>query len=307
MLRIATEEGNQVHLKPKDLSVENLPSFAGVVMPSLSDIVERNALDVLTAEKIIVGDGLNKIKDSNIDATSDNIDLPSSKAYKINGTTLLNHNGTYYNLDNIDNIRSAIDENLNIDAQGTGRIIMSTLANGGCKFVGADADNWGVLVTNSTDSTGVVIGTYNNGLEDQPTIGANDTALTVWDNLWINPGGKTIIGNATRADVTGASDPRLYVLGNSYLNGTMNVINTSRFWNYIDLNYSNSGGSHRLTSQPSNPAQLYNHYFQEEHGTVAHKTDVIIGNYSAGSSGQSCSPSFEALFNSGKTLSKVDA
>lgn len=60
MLRIATEEGNQVHLKPKDLSVENLPSFAGVVMPSLSDIVERNALDVLTAEKIIVGDGLNK-------------------------------------------------------------------------------------------------------------------------------------------------------------------------------------------------------------------------------------------------------
>jgi len=35
MLRIATEEGNQVHLKPKDLSVENLPSFAGVTMPSL--------------------------------------------------------------------------------------------------------------------------------------------------------------------------------------------------------------------------------------------------------------------------------
>ena len=99
-------------------------------------------------------------------------------------------------------------------------------------------------------------------------------------------------------------DPRLYVIGNSYLNGTINVINTSRFWNYIDINYSLSGGSHRLTSQASNPAQLYNHYFQEEHGTVAHKTDVIIGNYS---SGQDCSTTFEALFHSGISLRKLDA
>ena len=62
----------------------------------------------------------------------------------------------------------------------------------------------GVLVTNSTDATNVVIGTYNNCAEVQPSLGINDTALTVWDNLWINTGGKTIIGNATRVDVTGA-------------------------------------------------------------------------------------------------------
>ena len=125
------------------------------------------------------GDGTNKVKDSLIDASNDNIDLPSLKAYKINGTKLLNHDGTNYNIDNIDNIKSKVDENLNIDAQGTGRIIMSTLVNGGCKFVGVDADNWGVLVTNSTDVTSVVIGTYNNGVEGQPSIGANNTVLTL--------------------------------------------------------------------------------------------------------------------------------
>lgn len=116
MLRRITEDANGITIKCNTIQTDTLPTFAGVTLGDPTDYIQRTALDVLTADKIIIGDGTNKIKDSLIDCANDNIDLPSSKAYKINGTSLLNHDGTNYNLDNIDNIRSAIDENINIDA-----------------------------------------------------------------------------------------------------------------------------------------------------------------------------------------------
>ena len=62
MLKPATVAGNEIHLKPLDLTVENLPTFGGVTMVPLDEYVQRNTADVLSGGKIIVGDGSNKLK-----------------------------------------------------------------------------------------------------------------------------------------------------------------------------------------------------------------------------------------------------
>jgi len=208
MLRTLTEANNGINVFCDSLNCKTNPIFAGQTL-NLANSVVKQTEDILIADRLISGNGTNSIKDTNISSANDNIDLPSSKAYKINATTLLNHDGTNYNLDNIDNIRSDIDKDLNIDALGTGLIILNTLANGGVKFKGSNDFNWAMRVTNNTDQKAVVVGVYGT----QPALGGHTSNMAAWIPLYvqnadilITPLAYTVFGNLseTFATATGA-------------------------------------------------------------------------------------------------------
>ena len=143
MLRTLTEENNGIHVKCEKLTCDNLPTFAGITLSSVADIVQRNAADILSAEKIIVGDGTNKVKDSNIDATSDNINLPLDKGYWINSQPIVyqdNADSSKYKIEvhkakvneelQCNSIKSVgANDDITIDANGTGIMRFNTIVN----------------------------------------------------------------------------------------------------------------------------------------------------------------------------------
>jgi len=156
------------------------------------------ALETITNNSIAKFDDAGDLTQSNITVASDNINLPSGASYQINGTTLLANSGAEFNLDNIDNIRSTVNKDLNIDALGTGLISLNTLANGGVKFKGSNDFNWAMRVTNNTDQKAVVVGVYG----DQPAIGGHLSNMSAWIPLYvqnsdilITPLAYTIFGN----------------------------------------------------------------------------------------------------------------
>ena len=62
---------------------------------------------------------------------------------------------------------------------------------------------------------------------------------------------------------------------------------------------------HQLSVSATTGART--HVLQDNDGTIAHKSDIILANYSASSTGLDWSTIQEILLHSGKTLSKVDA
>ena len=312
MLRTATEAGNQIHLKPLDLTVDNLPTFGGTTMVPLDEYVQRNTADILTANKLIVGSGTNIIKDSlaEVDATG-NINIPLDQGYFINSQPILFqdnadaskykvevHDGKFNNKITTNIINSiGTNDDITMDVNGTGKIKFNTLSNGGTVFSGEGPTNWAIEATNGNAVNSLVAGAYLQSGENRPTIGGNDSApFSAWVPIWLQPvnvsSALVVIGDITQAVAT-ASGAKLYVQG--------------RISNDSAIRIHDNGGTnyHQLSASTTTGARL--HVLQDSDGTIAHKSDIILANYSASSAGLDCSTLQDILFHSGKTLSKVDA
>lgn len=274
MLRTLTEPNNGINVKCESLDCKTNPIFAGQTL-NLANTVVKQTEDTLIADRIIAGNGTNGIKDTLISSANDHIDLPANKAYKINGTTLLAHDGTNYNLDNLDNIRSSIDRDLSIDALGTGIINMSTLANGGFRFKGANDLNWAIRVTNALDLKAVVIGTYGN----QPAIGGHTSNMTAWNPLYIQNADLAVVNNSyvVFGDVAEATANNL----DSKIISQGGIYSTRHITSEDQLRFNkNNNGYHALGSDII-PTDVYQHQFQNKNGFVAHTNDLVFKNWSS--------------------------
>jgi len=237
---------NNLPLYSKSLEVLELPTFAGTTMAPLDEYVQRNTADILTANKIIIGDGTNIIKDSlaEVDATG-NIGIPLDQGYFINSQPILyqdNADSSKYKVEvnkvlinepsnqiinsntNFSQTVNFVDTSANrvysvqdtgsdanfvmsegaqtiagnktfsgsilcnditsiganddivLDANGTGKVKFQTLSNGGTVFSGGGPSNWAIEATNSNAVNSIVCGSYFSGGENRPTIGGNDSA-----------------------------------------------------------------------------------------------------------------------------------
>ena len=314
MLKPVTIPGNDIHLQPKDLTVENLPTFAGTTLPSVADIVQRNALDVLSGEKIIVGDGTNKIKDSNIDATGDNINLPLDKGLWINSQPIVyqdNADSSKYkaevhqlraNEKVLANVITSIGANddITIDANGTGIMKFNTIINNGCLFGGATSGlgfNWAIKTTfdtaGPTDAC-VIAGTSTIGADKVATIGSNDLQASAWTPLFMQPspapGAYLVIGDETLATAA-ATGAKLYTKGLTYTTG-QSICESSM------VVRRNGANGHTITSGTA-PSANYNHFLQSKTETLAGVDDTKVKSWSTdtgtGVSGVS-GPNFVTIF-----------
>lgn len=337
MLRPLTQPNNEIDVYCENLTCENLPTFAGVVMPSLVDIVERNAEDILTANRLIVGDGTNIIKDSlaEVDETG-NIGIPLDQGYFINsqpiiyqdtadsskykvevnkvlinepsnqiinsntnfsqtvnfvdtsanrvysvqdagadcdfvmssGAQTIAGNKTFSDTVLCNNITSVgADDNITIDANGNGKIRFTTLQNAGIECIGADADNWAMRLSNSTDSVSVVLGTFNNG-EDHPSIGGHLSNMSAWSPLWIqdgnigsNAGSYVVVGASTASQSQASGTNKVFVQGNVAMTNHINIYDAGNGTSY-----------HRLTEVATTGTRV--HSLQDSSGTIAHLSDI---------------------------------
>jgi hypothetical protein len=90
MLRALTEDNNNIHVKCLNLTCDNLPTFAGVQMVSLDNVMHRPVGEELAGDKIMLGDSTNIIKESvvQIDPTG-NINIPIDTGLFINSQPIL--------------------------------------------------------------------------------------------------------------------------------------------------------------------------------------------------------------------------
>ena len=279
MLRALTET-NSLTIRPLSVVCSNLectnpPIFGGVTMALPSNLVQRTENNILSANTLIAGDGTNIVKDTSINVANDNMDLPANKSYKINGTTLLNHDGTNYNLDNVDNIRSGVDRNLNLDAQGNGLITLSTLANGGVKLQSSNTTNWALRATNSTDQKAVVIGTYGT----IPAIGGHSSDMAAWNPLYFQPtnlsattNSYVVFGDLAEATANNL-DSKIISQGGIY--STRHITTEDQF----RVNKT-SNGYHAIGNNIV-PTDIYQHQFQDSEGVLAHTNNLIFKNWSS--------------------------
>ena len=294
MLRTLTEENNGIHVKCEKLTCDNLPTFAGITLSSVADIVQRNAADILSGEKIIVGDGTNKVKDSNIDATSDHINFPLDKGYWINSQPILYQDNTdsskykfevhsgklndasnqltitpggvgfnialnatnpaanrVYSLpdagadadfvmsagaQNVAGIKTFSDgittnsitsvgenDDLTIDANGTGIVYVNSLVEGGIQFQSATNNSWTYLLKSSVDDTRLAMGIRQPSGARKPTISGISPDFATYHPIWLgalDSTTPTIMGNV-ESSVATALSAKLYVDGVTVSSGNI--------------------------------------------------------------------------------------
>jgi hypothetical protein len=121
------------------------------------------------------------------------------------------------------------NDDITIDANGTGKINLTTVQNGGVSITSTTTTGFPLLIQNSyapVDTTLpkiVVAGVYEVSSEQRPTFGANRKDYGDWSPMWLNwgatagPTGVTIIGNAAASTATNSE--RLIVDGNTTVNG----------------------------------------------------------------------------------------
>jgi hypothetical protein len=138
------------------------------------------------------------------------------------------------------------NDNLVIDAQGTGRILFQTLTNHGVEFentnTGTSNTHWISTSSYTTSSDrALVSGTFVVELtpeptptyEWRPTIGGHTTNYLFWTPIWINPGPDSpiIMGNSLFS-TSQINLNKLYVVGNTETTGILranNIIVTTGF------------------------------------------------------------------------------
>jgi len=95
-------------------------------------------------------------------------------------------------------LKAGVNKNIELDAQGDGKIQAKTLVKGGMEFYNVDeSTNWIATAWKGTGvgtTSNLVAGVLNVTGERRPIIGSHNDGLTAWDNLWVNPGGLTIFG-----------------------------------------------------------------------------------------------------------------
>ena len=162
----------------------------------------------------------------------------------------------------------AANDNLTLDALGTGKIILSSLSNGGVRFQGSNLTNWANFSTNVTGSEGVITGVFDNSTDQRPSVGANNTAFTIWAPLWINQGSQTIMGDIARASLASAPfvDKRAIVEGKFYATSDIDCGGS------IKLGI-NTGHFHSITNTGL-PGIDYTHTLPNANGTISQLGDV---------------------------------
>jgi hypothetical protein len=157
----------------------------------------------LSINNIVIGNGTRDLKDSGI-----SISTPSFTSVT---TPLINSTGSL-------TLNSASNQNIIIDAQGTGTVRFPTITQGGVSFDASDMGvNWISTVWTGNGSTErLVAGIYDNGIGDQrPVIGGHNSSFSSWRPLWLNGLGTepVIVGNTTRT-ASLVHGNMLYCVGN---------------------------------------------------------------------------------------------
>lgn len=172
-------------------------------------------------------------------------------------------------------IRSiGVNDDLLIDANGNGKILLSTLSDGGIKLKASNNINWSMSVTNNNDSKAIVLGTILVGDNERPSISSKNADITGWHPLYIqnvshdlDPSGYVVMGDIDKT----ISDPlsvKLVVGGGIYNYGD---IKTS---DGIVFKDNNTTLSHRLTGVPTG---LRVHTLPDQSGKIVQENTNMIG------------------------------
>ena len=197
------------------------------------------------------------------------------------------------------------NDDIVIDANGTGIIRLNTVENGGVKIVGSNNTNFGLSISNVSNAKAIVAGVYQSAGEDRPTIGAQTSSFSAWSPLWIQSSGDltpVIIANVSEATAT-ATGAKLYVagpittdtsykinstvvlsattLGTSVINSSITT-NTGSLRNVGSISSSSSirlrdnlTNAHILTSGIA-PSGARNHFLIDKSGTLCHTEDRML-------------------------------
>lgn len=140
---------------------------------------------------------------------------------------------------NVNRIKSVrANDDLILDANGTGLVKIETAVNGGfyVETINGANLNWigGRFNTTGASST-VILGNYYNVPNSQwyNTVGAHNSALTAWDTLHLNWGGNCIFGDRPRSFATGYT---VAIDGNLKVNGRIDASITNSAGGRINAN-----------------------------------------------------------------------
>jgi hypothetical protein len=322
MLRALTEDNNNIHVKCLDLTCDNLPTFAGIQMVSLDNVMHKPVGEELARDKIMLGDSTNIIKESlvEIDPTG-NINIPLDQGYFINSQPILfqdNANASAYKVDkaiigtelkcnNIVNV-NALD-NMTILTNAEIKIKTSKL-DAGIKLIGKSGNTSQIAICNDTDENLKMVMGWDS-VNSKGVIACVEAGVAV-KNLELSNSGSTILSDSelrlqksvnplvfqhagsrfsTVINTTQLTADRLYnfpnvsadanvvlTQGAQTKTGALTFVDQLACQSFIVVR-SNNANDHIVTSG-SAPAASYNHFLQEETGTVAHTTDVPLLNES---------------------------
>lgn len=178
---------------------------------------------------------------------------PKLKAGATVSLTTLRTTNLYNKTDNTD---------LNIDALGTGRILLNTAQLGGVRITSNSITAFPLVIANPTGTRVNVLGVYDSGGESRPVYGAHNAALNAFAPIWISPSGDTsspiIMGNFSQAIAQTITDCKLFVEGNITTRSSMTLgLNTSNgFRHHIDYTAPTGVFTHTLGENNGNIANI---------------------------------------------------
>jgi len=278
-------EQNGLTLYGKTINTTELPTFAGITMASLDEYIQRTPADVLSADKIIIGDGTNKIKDSLAEVgQTGSINVPLDQGYWINSQPIVYqdgadsnkykvevHEGKFNTKIQTNSITSiGANDDISIDANGSGIMRFNTIVNNGCLFGGNTGGlgfNWAIKTTFdsalATDPCAIIgTATESGGGSKIAVVGSNDLQAANWTPLYMQPtvapNGIVVLGDTTPA-IAIASGSKLYSVGGISSSSTLKT-NDNGGTNFHSLGGSVSG------------ARV--HTLQDATGTIAHLSDI---------------------------------
>jgi hypothetical protein len=208
MLRRITEDANGITIKYNTIETDTLPTFAGVSMTSLDNIIRRPIGEELTGDKIIIGDETNIIKDSLVSVDGEgNINLPLDTGVFINSQPILFQDnadssmykvevdkaiiGTLLNTNNINNV-TALD---NMVIQGDGEIKIKTSKLGaGTKLIGKSGNPAQIAICNDNNENKRLVLGYDS-VNDRGVIAVVDAGVVI-KNLELGATGSIILTDA---------------------------------------------------------------------------------------------------------------
>lgn len=324
-----------------------------IVIDSISfngnELVTKGSTDILTSNKIMVGDGVNVVKDTLADCdNSGNINIPLDTGYYINnqpiiyqdnadgskykaelnkvilndttnqinfsggvqeqylnvndtsanrtytiqdtgadanfimseGNQSINGEKTFNNTLKTNTITSiGANDDLILDANGTGQMRFNTIINNGCIFggdlvSGVPNYNWAIKtifngITNPDPCC--VIGTFEISGNKIASIGSNNNEATLWTPLYLQPVSVSTAVVALGDEVPSvvlATGAKLFTKGATYNTGDITTESNA-------ILRKNGANGHVLTSSIL-PTSTYTHILQPKNGTVCHTDQRLI-------------------------------
>lgn len=153
------------------------------------------------------------------------------------------------------------NDNLIIDAQGTGEVQILTVTNGGFKVTSTVDSSWAARFTNATSQTAVVLGSYLQGGQNRPSIAGHLQDMSdwyplwiQWDNLAVNSNSYVVMGDIPVAIAAGTGS-KLYVQGD---------VGTTTNLKLRD------DGTNRHTISGNSPGGTRTHTLPNKNGTIQH-------------------------------------